>query len=53
MMMGGCIERYLNYENALKKAEKERKEINYGNYLGHSSAGVELCDALAAKRLVV
>jgi len=26
-------ERYSNYENALKKAEKERKEINYGNYL--------------------
>lgn len=27
------LRRDANYENALEEAEKERKEINYGNYL--------------------
>lgn len=27
------MQRDANYENALEEAEKERKEINYGNYL--------------------
>lgn len=27
------LQRDANYENALEEAEKERKEINYGNYL--------------------
>lgn len=43
------IERYSNYENALKKAEKERKEINYGNYL--ACLPKQTCNALSAASL--